>query len=201
MSQIKSSTPLILEFSTYLLGMTKLISICLMVICATAFHTSYGAPSQEPIVVENPYVKPLKPLMGEVRPNFSLADSNGVMREVSEWDGNVLILNFWASWCTPCLKEIPEFIQLQEKYGEQGLQFVGIALHEADEIKPYMTKLAMNYPSLVGIEKVKKVAKSFGNRFIVLPYTVVIDRDSKIVFIRSGPIKYEETEALIKSII
>jgi hypothetical protein len=59
----------------------------------------------------------------------------------------------------------------------------------------------MNYPSLLGIEKVKEVAKSFGNRFVVLPYTVVIDRDSKIAFIRSGPIKYEETEALIKSLL
>lgn len=180
-----------------------------MVICAAAFQVANAAPltvaesapSQEAAVVKNPYVKPIKPLIGAVRPNFILPDVNGVMHEVSEWDGKVIILNFWATWCMPCLKEIPEFIQLQEQYGEQGLQFVGIALQEAEEIKPFMKKAAMNYPSLLGIEKVKEVAKSFGNRFVVLPYTVVIDRDSKIVFIRSGPIKYEETEALIKSIL
>jgi thiol-disulfide isomerase/thioredoxin len=188
--------------------MTKLISICLLLIGATAFQTTNAdsltvaenAPTQEATVVKNPYVK-VKPLIGAVRPNFILPDVNGEMREVSEWDGNVVILNFWATWCTPCLKEIPEFIELQEKYSEQGLQFIGIALQEADEVKPFMKKTAMNYPSLLGIEKVKEVAKSFGNRFVVLPYTVVIDRDSKIVFIRSGPIKYEETEALIKSIL
>ncbi len=180
-----------------------------MVMCVAAFlatnaaslSAAESAPYQEAAVVENPYVKPVKPLIGAIRPNFSLPDVNGVMREVSEWDGKVLILNFWATWCMPCLKEIPEFIQLQEKYGEQGLQFVGIALQEADEIKPYMKKTAMNYPSLLGIDKVKEVARLFGNRFVVLPYTVVIDRDSKIYFIRSGPIKYEETEALIKSIL
>lgn len=181
----------------------------MMLIFTAAFHAANAAPlsvaenatSQEAAVVENPYVKPVKPLMGALRPNFSLPDVNGVMHEVSEWDGKVLILNFWATWCIPCLKEIPEFIQLQEKYGEQGLQFVGIALQEADEIRPYMMKTGMNYPSLLGIEKVKEVARSFGNRFVVLPYTIVIDRDSKIYFIRSGPIKYEETESLIKSIL
>jgi thiol-disulfide isomerase/thioredoxin len=188
--------------------MTKSISICLMLICTTAFHVTNATPLtvaestqyQEATVVKNPYVK-VKPLIGAVRPNFILPDVNGEMREVSEWDGNVVILNFWATWCTPCLKEIPEFIQLQEIYGEQGLQFIGIALQEAEDVKPFMQKIAMNYPSLLGIEKVTEVAKSFGNRFVVLPYTVVIDRDSKIVYIHSGPIKYEETEALIKSIL
>lgn len=177
--------------------------------CVTAFHVANAAPlsvaestpTQEAAVVKNPYVKPVKPLIGAIRPNFNLPDVNGVMREISEWDGKIVILNFWATWCMPCLKEIPEFIQLQEKYKEQGLQFIGIALQEADEIKPYMMKTAMNYPSLLGMEKVKEVARSFGNRFVVLPYTVVIDRNSKIYFIRSGPIKYEETEALIRSIL
>jgi thiol-disulfide isomerase/thioredoxin len=189
--------------------MTKSISIFLLLISTVAVHivnaapltVAESAPPQAAAVVKNPYVKPVKPLIGAVRPNFILPDVNGAMREVSEWDGKVVILNFWATWCMPCLKEIPEFIQLQEKYGEQGLQFVGIALQEADEIKPYMMKTAMNYPSLLGIEKVKEVARSFGNRFVVLPYTVVIDRDSKIVFIRSGPIKYEETEELIKILL
>lgn len=154
-----------------------------------------------PVVVDNPYIKPVKPILGAIRPDFSLPDTNGVIREISEWDGKLVILNFWATWCVPCLNEIPEFIQLQDKYGDQGLQFVGIALQAAEEIKPYMTEVGMNYPSLLGIDKVKEVAKSFGNRFVVLPYTIFIDRDSLVYYIRSGPIKYEETESLIQALL
>ena len=155
----------------------------------------------DPIVVENPYVTPQKPLIGAVRPDFELRDVNGVLREVREWDGKILFLNFWATWCGPCLMEIPVFIELQEQYKDDGVQFVGIALHEADEIQDYLSFVDMNYPALVGIEAVTTVAKSFGNRFIALPYTVVIGRDRQIYFIRSGPLRHDEADALIQSLL
>lgn len=158
-------------------------------------------PQRAPRVVENPYVIPEKPLLGAVRPDFELRDVNGVSHNVQEWDGKILVINFWATWCRPCLSEIPEFIRLQEKYHDQGLQFVGIAMHTADEIKDYIAKVGMNYPVLVGKDEATEVAKSLGNRFTVLPYTVVIDPDRRIYFIRSGPLKYEEADAVIRSIL
>lgn len=158
-------------------------------------------PQRAPRVVENPYVIPEKPLLGAVRPDFELRDVNGVSHNVQEWDGKILVINFWATWCRPCLSEIPEFIRLQEKYHDQGLQFVGIAMHTADEIKDYIAKVGMNYPALVGKDEATEVAKSLGNRFTVLPYTVVIDPDRRIYFIRSGPLKYEEADAVIRSIL
>lgn len=175
-----------------------------VIISATGYqlHLNEDKTPPGPIVVENTYTKPVKPLLGAVRPDFSLPDVNGELRHVGEWDGKVVVLNFWATWCRPCLTEIPAFIKLQEKYNDRGLQFVGIALHDsADEISPYIDKAGMNYPSLLGMDAVKEVAKSLGNRFIVLPYTVIIDRDRRIYFIRSGPIKHEEADALINSIL
>ena len=154
-----------------------------------------------PRVVENPYVTPQKPLLGAVRPDFELRDVNGVSRNISEWDGKIVFINFWATWCGPCLAEIPEFMKLQERYKDRGLQFVGVALHSADEIKGYIAKVGMNYPALVGKEAVTRVARSLGNRFTVLPYTVVIDPGRRVYFIRSGPLKYEEADAIIRSIL
>ena len=162
---------------------------------------SQSNPAAAPVVVENPKAVSRKPLIGEIRPEFVLPDVNGVARNVREWDGKILVINFWATWCGPCLTEIPAFIKLQEKYGNQGLQFVGLAVHTTDEIREYISEAGLNYPSLVGKEEVSKVARAFGNRFGVMPYTVVINRDRRIYFIRSGPLKYEEAEAIINSII
>ena len=188
--------------------MNKPIIIIPAVILALLFAIAGGYylyPGQQspagPKIVKNPYVKPQTPLLGAIRPDFELPDVSGKIRHVQEWDGRVLVINFWATWCRPCLTEIPAFIRLQDTYGEQGLQFVGIALHTADEIKEYIAKVGMNYPSLTGNDPVINVAKSLGNRFIVLPYTVIIDRDRRIYFIRSGPLHYEEAEALIRSIL
>ena len=160
-----------------------------------------GKPQGGPIAVKNPYVVPEKPLIGAVRPEFVLRDMGGTERNIGEWDGKIVVVNFWATWCLPCLAEIPAFIKLQEKYNDRGLQFVGIALHTADEITGYISEVGMNYPVLVGEEEATDVARSFGDRFSVLPYTVVIDRDRHIYFIRSGPIKYEEADAVINSIL
>ena len=183
-----------------------IITVVLFAVIAgvTGYQIRQGENNQQsvnPVVVDNPFVEPEKPLLDAVRPEFELQDTNGVLHHVREWDGKVLVINFWATWCGPCLTEIPAFIKLQEKYGNQGLQFVGLAMHSANEIRDYISGVGMNYPSLVGKEEVSKVARKLGNRFGVMPYTVVINRDRRIYFIRSGPLKYEEAEAIINSII
>ena len=158
-------------------------------------------PAQSaPATVENTYVKPEKTLIGEIRPDFTLPDIDGVQRNVNEWDGKILVINFWATWCLPCLKEIPDFVKLQEKYAQQDVQFLGLAMQSAEEIKEFISDIGMNYPSLAGIQDVSNVGKLFGNRFGVLPYTVMIDRNQKIVFIKSGPLSYDDAEYAINAL-
>ncbi len=140
-------------------------------------------------------------LTGKPSPDFSLMDVSGQSRNVSEWQGKVLVINFWATWCPPCLEEIPHFINLQDKYGDQGLQFLGIALEDVDDVVNFANKLGINYPLLVGEQEVIRLAGKFGNRIGGLPYTVILDRSGNINFIKQGPLSASEAEQVITSLL
>ncbi|MBI4006621.1 MAG: TlpA family protein disulfide reductase [Gammaproteobacteria bacterium] len=140
-------------------------------------------------------------IIGRLRPEFSLPDMNGAMHNVTEWDGKVVAINFWATWCPPCRDEIPEFIKLQEKFADQGLQFIGIALQQARDVREFATTLGINYPILVGEEEVIDVATQYGNYFGALPYTVIINRESHIAFIKPGPLQAADAERVITSLL
>lgn len=140
-------------------------------------------------------------LMGKPSPGFSLMDVSGQRRNVSEWKGKVLAINFWATWCPPCLEEIPHFIKLQDKYGHQGLQFLGIALEGVDEVKEFASEIGINYPLLVGEQEVIKLGTKFGNTIGGLPYTVILDRNGHISFIKMGPLSASEAEQVIISLL
>lgn len=132
---------------------------------------------------------------------FSLLDLNGERRYLSDWQGKLIAINFWATWCAPCREEIPAFVELQEKYSSQGLQFIGIALQQADEVRDFIEKYNVNYPSLVGGDEVIKIASQFGNNIGAMPYTVIINLDGKIAFTRRGPLSKPEAEAVIKNFL
>ena len=128
-------------------------------------------------------------------------DVDGQQRNISEWQGKTLVLNFWATWCTPCREEIPAFVELQEQYGNDGLQFIGIALQEAEEIRDFLQEFNVNYPSLVGSADAIKVAKQLGNDIGALPYTVFIHHDGTISFTHRGPLLKSDAEKVIQTLL
>jgi peroxiredoxin len=140
-------------------------------------------------------------MLGSRRPEFSLPDLNGVRHDIGEWDGRVLVLNFWATWCPPCREEIPQFVRLQRQYGARGLQFIGIALQPAFEVGPFAQELGMNYPVLAGEQEVVDIAQAYGNHVGALPYTVVIGRDGRVRRLHAGPIKGAELQGLIAPLL
>lgn len=140
-------------------------------------------------------------LIGKPRPEFVLPDLEGRPHGPADWSGKVLVLNFWAKWCPPCLVEIPVFMRLQEKYGKRGLQFVGIALHTPEEVREFVSTKGINYPILTGEIDVIRVAELYGNRVGALPYTVIIDRQQQVAFIRRGPLSEKEAEREINSLL
>ncbi len=140
-------------------------------------------------------------LRGQQRPDFKLADLDGKMRDVAEWNGKVVLLNFWATWCPPCRHEIPAFIQLQKTYGAKGLQIVGVALDQPNLVEEYRDTMSMNYPVLVGEMQAVAVSKQYGNSYGMIPYTVFIDRKGHIAHIQRGEISTAQATAIIKSLL
>lgn len=134
-------------------------------------------------------------------PAFSLPDINGVPHNSHEWAGKVVILNFWATWCPPCRSETPLFVELQEHYGATGLQFVGVAIDDADKVQDFMDTYGINYPMLLGENDAIDTAKQYGNRFGALPYTVVIDRQGMIRFIQRGEMTRPMVEDAIRPLL
>lgn len=126
-----------------------------------------------------------------------LADLGGQLQPLTQWRGRVLVINFWATWCTPCREEIPMFVRLQEKYRAQGLQFVGIAIDQPDKVQAFSREFSINYPILMGGLETVELSRQTGNRLGALPFTVVIDRNGKIAATQLGELKEARLDAMI----
>lgn len=131
----------------------------------------------------------------------SLPDLQDNSQAISQWRGKVMVVNFWASWCEPCRQEIPEFIELQEKFRENGLVFVGIAVDQKERAAAFSKEIGINYPVLVGDMKAMALAEAAGNRQGALPFTVVIDRNGKIIGTKLGRLSQEKLESMFKPLL
>jgi len=118
--------------------------------------------------------------------NFSLPDSTGKLRNIAEWDGKILIINFWATWCPPCLKEIPEFINLQQQYTDQNVQFIGIAIEDQTPVSQYLNTIDINYPILVGGDKAIMLSQQLGNFVNAVPFTIIVNQQGQIIHRQPG---------------
>jgi thiol-disulfide isomerase/thioredoxin len=119
-------------------------------------------------------------------PGFSLPDTEGGRHDIAEWKGKVLVINFWATWCAPCLKEIPVFMEMQASHERQGLQFIGIAVEEAEPVREFSRKIKINYPILVAGLSGLPLSATLGNLAGVVPFSVVVNRAGRIVHHHPG---------------
>jgi peroxiredoxin len=132
--------------------------------------------------------------------NFTLKDMNGNDVAFSASKGNVILLDFWATWCGPCKFEIPGFIELYTKYRSQGLQVLGFSVDDpVPALQEYATQMKMNYPVLVGQGR-EDVQEAFGP-MPGLPTTFIIGRDGKICTSHTGFTEKEKFEEQIKALL
>jgi thiol-disulfide isomerase/thioredoxin len=135
------------------------------------------------------------------RPDFSLYDLEDQLRHIKEWDGQVVMVNFWATWCPPCRSEMPAFEKLYTDYKDKGFTIVGIAIDNKQSVIDFVDPLGINYPILMGEEKGIQLAKDFGNHLGALPYTAIIDRKGQVTHLLRKELSYQEAEALISPLI
>jgi len=114
-------------------------------------------------------------------PAFTLNDIDGRPRDFSEWDGRHRMLNFWATWCAPCRREIPLLKEFQVEQGDAGILIMGIAVDYPEEVARYAENVEFNYPILVGQEDAMAVAESSGVQFIAMPFTMFVTRDGEFL--------------------
>jgi thiol-disulfide isomerase/thioredoxin len=126
------------------------------------------------------------------------ADLQGQPQPLSQWRGKVVVLNFWASWCAPCREEMPDFDALRRRFHARGVEFVGIAIDNETNVARFLQDMPVSYPILIGEGAALAVARQLGNTAGALPYTLVIDRDGKIVLSRLGRLSYGELDASLR---
>ncbi len=113
-------------------------------------------------------------------PDFTLRDASGAKVKLSDLRGKVVLLNFWATWCGPCVIEIPWFESFEQQYKSKGFEVVGVSMDEDGwkAVKPFVAEHKMNYPVLLGDDSVSQLYGGLDS----LPTTFIIDRDGKFAF-------------------
>lgn len=119
--------------------------------------------------------------------------------DLNDFRGKLVLLNFWASWCPPCRKEIPALVSIQNRYQNDNFTLVGLAMEEEEPAAQFVSESGINYPVAYGLEAISRIAAAYGNPDGALPYSVLIDPNQTIVAVYPGLISEQRLDAEISS--
>lgn len=188
--------------------MPRAAVVIIAIVCAIAgslFFFKQEARVAEPVAVE-PAVVAAEAAVGAKAPAaatkvaFELNGLDGNKRQFSEWDGKHRIVNFWATWCAPCRREIPLLKAFQEQHGDDDFQVVGIAVEFPEPVIAYAEEAQFNYPILVGEQDAMAVAETSGISFIGLPFTMLVAKDGTLVGAHMGEIHQQHLDDIVRVI-
>jgi len=165
---------------------------------ATAY-LAYQRRAQPPVQSSVPAESKPAVLADRV-PEFKLADRDGNLRSLADWQGKSLIVNFWATWCAPCRREIPLLRDLQQQFGPAGFQVIGIAADYRDKVVAYADSARIGYPLLIGEQDALNAAAAFGIQVIGFPFTVFSDASGRIIACHVGELTRPLAEVILDAV-
>jgi thiol-disulfide isomerase/thioredoxin len=135
----------------------------------------------------------------EQLPPISMPDTKGVVHKLAEWQGHPLVVNFWATWCDPCRREIPLLKRLRHERSGESLEVIGIAVDSADAVTQYTRTIGIDYPVLIGEKDGLAAIEALGMD-TVFPFTVFADRQGRILTLKVGELHSEEAKVILDSL-
>ena len=133
--------------------------------------------------------------------SIPLCDLSGQQTTIGDWEGNILIVNFWAPWCAPCRREVPSLIKIHREYAQQGVRVLGIALDSKPQVSRFATDYQINYPLFLGGNRTAMYNAAFGNPSGSLPFTALLDRKQRIVFQHNGELSSEQLREQLEALL
>jgi thiol-disulfide isomerase/thioredoxin len=183
--------------------MNKKLAIILMLaallaagIAITMFQNQQQDIQARPEFAAQTVVESATPAVAE-RLDFSLPDLDGNVRKLSDWDGKARLVNFWATWCAPCRREIPLLKSMQAAHAGNNLQIIGIAVDFLEPVQAYAEETDFNYPILVGQEDAMAAAEASGLEFIGMPFTMVVAPGGQLLKTHIGEIVESHIERIL----
>ncbi|NDC07815.1 MAG: TlpA family protein disulfide reductase [Oxalobacteraceae bacterium] len=152
--------------------MKKITAFVVIAVLFTAIGIYFGTKRFQPTAPADTAVGALM--------QVSLKDSGGRQRKMSEWQGKVLLINFWATWCPPCVSEMPDLVALQNDLARKNLQVIGIGIDSPSNIREFAEKHQITYPLLLGGLEGSDLSRQFGNQSGGLPFTILIGADGSV---------------------
>lgn len=132
-------------------------------------------------------------------PELALPTLDGGTLRLSSLRGNLVLINFWATWCAPCLKEIPLLVKAQARYGARGLQILGPAMDDPEQVRQMLPRLGITYPILVGEAQIPAAMDALGDTLGALPFSVLVSPEGYVVKRKHGEFDAEELARLIEA--
>ncbi|MEY4760602.1 MAG: hypothetical protein RLZZ200_458 [Pseudomonadota bacterium] len=184
---------------------SALLVMAVVAVAATAgYYAQRHAAPPEPAPVATPTVRqdaaaePARKVP-ETLPTFTLKDRDGKPRTLADWKGRPLIVNFWATWCAPCRREIPLLNATRSARKAQNLEVVGIAVDFREDVLAYVKERPIDYPLLIGEEDGLEALKSVGMT-AAFPFTLFADSQHRILALRVGELHADELDLILDEI-
>lgn len=156
--------------------------------------TPGAAPGGAPVPIQTSGQVP------ERLPDFTLADRDGEPRSIHSWPGRSMIVNFWATWCAPCRREIPLLKRIQAEHGAEGFQVIGVAVDFREDVLAYANDIGIDYPLLIGEEDGLEAVSAFGIAAVGFPFTAFTDADGRIVTLHLGELTERQAEVILDAV-